>query len=220
MANGFVHDHLPLTERFGRDYFYGKKESNYSNYEDMNPHRQFKSVRSIVKEQEIGGKCLDVGCAFGSLLKRVSPHFEELYGCDVSRFAISKAEEKVPDADFRVVDIESGLPYPDASFDCITAMDVLEHTKSFEKSFGNLVGKLKSGGYMIFSVPLNNPIRKLFGFLDKDKTHISILAKPEIMRIIKKHDMKVVERKYHCSFPLIHKIGYIPAEIRFVLQKN
>jgi SAM-dependent methyltransferase len=220
MANGFAQDTLPLPERFGESYFYGKRESNYSNYETMNPHRQFKSVRSFIKEQGIRGKCLDVGCAFGSLLKRVSPHFDELYGCDISMFAIGKATGKVPEAEFRVADVEEGLPYPDGEFDCITAMDILEHTRSFEKSFGNLVRKLREGGFLIFSVPMDNPIRKMFGFLDKDKTHISILPKPEIMRIIRKHGMRVMGRRYACSFPFIHKIGFIPAEIQFVLQKS
>jgi len=219
MANGFAQDTLPFPERFGESYFYGKRESNYSNYETMNPHRQFKSVRSFIKGQGIKGKCLDVGCAFGSLLKRVSPHFDELHGCDISRFAIKKATEKVPGADFRVADVGKGLPYPDGTFDCITAMDILEHTESFERSFGNMVRKLKGGGHLIFSVPMDNPIRKLFGFLDRDKTHISILPKPEIMRIIRKHGMRVVSRRYACSFPLIHKVRFIPAEIQFVLQK-
>lgn len=220
MANGFGNEIAPLTERFGESYFYGKRESNYSNYETLNPHRQFKGVRSFIKSEMSGGRFLDVGCAFGSLIKRVSAHFDEAHGCDVSRFAISKARGLVPGAEFTVADIEAGLPYPDGSFDCITALDILEHTKSLEKSFGNLVSKLRSGGYLIFSVPLNNPIRKLFGFLDKDKTHISILPKTELVRIIKKHNMRIVRKSYACSFPLVHKIPYIPAEIQFVLRKN
>jgi len=209
-----------MSEMFGRDYFYGKKESNYANYETMDPRRQFDGVKSIIKKHGINGKCLDVGCAFGFLLNWVSEHFDEMYGCDISKFAIGKAKEKFPGTDFRVVDADKGLPYPDESFDCVIAMDVLEHTKSFENSFDNLVGKLKSGGYMIFSVPMNNPLRRTFGFLDKDKTHISILSKPEIMRLIRKHDLKVVESKYKCSFPVLHKIGYVPVEIEFVLQKK
>lgn len=34
--------------------------------------------------------------------------------------------------------LQNSLPCPDNLFDCITAVDVLEHTKDFEKNFGKL----------------------------------------------------------------------------------
>ena len=70
------------------------------------------------------------------MLKEVSSFFNELHGCDISQFVIKKATQKIPNADLRVVNIEV-LPYPDDMFDCITALDVLEHAHSFEKSFAN-----------------------------------------------------------------------------------
>lgn len=43
----------------------------------------------------------------------------------------------------RVVDIEQTMPYADESFNCIAAMDVLEHTESFEDSLRKIVANLK-----------------------------------------------------------------------------
>jgi len=63
------------------------------------------------------------------LLKEVSSFFNELYGCDISQFAIIKARQKIPNADLRVVNVEA-LSYPDDMFDCITALDVLEHMRA------------------------------------------------------------------------------------------
>ena len=133
-----------MTEKFGKAYFYGKK-SNYFSYDRLKPSKQFKSVISFIKNQKLKGRFLDVGCAFGLLLKEVSSFFNELHGCDISQFAIIKARQKIPNADLRVVNIEQALSYPDDMFDYITALDVLEHTYSFEKSFANLVKKIEKG---------------------------------------------------------------------------
>ncbi|MBE0511658.1 methyltransferase domain-containing protein [Candidatus Bathyarchaeota archaeon] len=153
------------------------------------------------------------------MLKEVSSFFNELHGCDISQFAIIKARQKIPNADLRVVNIEA-LSYPDDMFDCITALDVLEHTCSFEKSFANLVKKLKSGGYLILSAPINNCLRKMFGFLDKDKTHISVLSESEIIQIINKHKLKIIRIRRFCPFPIFYRIPYIPAAVELILKKG
>ncbi|NIM47042.1 MAG: methyltransferase domain-containing protein [Candidatus Aenigmarchaeota archaeon] len=209
-----------MTERFGRDYFYGFKESNYYDYEKMNPSKLFKNVISFIKNQNIRGKFLDVGCAFGLLLKEVSPLFNELHGFDISEFAIKKAKQKIPKANLKVVDLEKSLPYSNESFDCIVALDVLEHTKNFEKNFEKIVKKLKRGGYLILSVPIDTWLRKFFGFLDKDKTHISILKEDKLFQIVKKNKLKVISKRYFFPLPLIYKIPYIPFEIELMLKKE
>ena len=209
-----------MIEKFGKDYFYGKKESNYSSYDKLDPAKQFKSVISFIRNQKLKGRFLDAGCAFGLLLKQVSSFFKELYGCDISQFVIAKAKQKIPNADLKVLNIEEALPYPDDMFDCITALDVLEHTHSFEKSFANLIEKLKRGGHLILSAPINNRLRKTFGFLDKDKTHISVLSESEILRIINRHKLTIVRMRHFCPFPIFYRIPYIPAEVEFILEKD
>jgi len=209
-----------MTEKFGEDYFYGKKESNYSGYDKLAPSKQFKSVISFIKNQKLEGRFLDVGCAFGLLLKEVSPFFDEVYSCDISQFVIKKAKQKISNADLRVVNIEEDLPYPDDMFDCITALDVLEHTHSFEKSFANLVKKLKRGGYLILSAPINNRLREMFGFLDKDKTHISVLSESEIIQIIKKHKLKIIRIRHFFPFPIFYRIPHIPVAVELILKKE
>ena len=209
-----------MEEKFDRDYFYGNKKSNYYNYEAIDASVVFKNSILFIKNNSFkGGRILDVGCAFGIFLEKVSSFFDEVYGCDISKFAIDKARKKLPEADLKVVDVEKNLPYEDNFFDCITAFDVLEHTKNLEKSFENIVSKLKSGGYLIMSIPVNRWPRKFFGFLDKDKTHISILKEEEIIRIINKNELEIIKKEYFLSFPIIYKISNIPAEVEFILRK-
>lgn len=204
---------------FDEDYFYGRKKSNYSNYEKMNASRKFKTFIDFITEKKITGRFLDVGCAFGLLLEEVAPYFDELLGCDISEFAIEKARRRCPDFNFRIVDIEKSIPYPDESFDCIAAIDVLEHTKSFKASFQNLMPKLKTGGYMMLSTPLDSWARKLFGFFDKDRTHISILKENKLKIIIREQKLTILKQFKYAPTPIRRKIPRIPAQIELVLKK-
>ena len=51
----------------------------------------------------------------------------------------------------RVVDIGQSTPYPDESFECIAAMDFLEHDESFEDSLERIFAKLRRDGYLVIS---------------------------------------------------------------------
>jgi len=208
------------VEKFGRDYFYGKKRSNYTNYESLHPASHFGSALKFIKKRNIKGKLLDVGCAFGYLLKEVSNKRLELYGCDISKYAIEKAKTENPSAKLKIIDLDRDiLPYPDSYFDCITALDVLEHTKNFEKNFKKLSKKLKKGGFMIVRVPIDHWPRKLFGFFDKDRTHISIHKEDEIMSWAKDNKMRVISKKHIFPAPIFYDVPLIPAEIELILKK-
>jgi 2-polyprenyl-3-methyl-5-hydroxy-6-metoxy-1,4-benzoquinol methylase len=126
----------------------------------------------------------------------------------------------VPEASLQIHSLEDPLPYPDNSFDCITAVDVLEHTKNFEKSFEKIVTKLKKSGYLIVSTPLADWPRRYFGFLDKDETHISVLTENELTKIIKKNNMKVIDKRYYAPFPFIYRIPGIPFSLEILLRKQ
>ena len=210
-----------MTTEFGRSYFYGFSKSNYLNYEKLNPSKLFEGILYFVRNHNIKvNSVLDVGCAFGFLLKELSSVFNELHGFDISEFAIEKAKQVIPEARLRIHSLEDPLPYPDNKFDCITAVDVLEHTKDFEKSFGKIVKKLKKGGHLIVSTPLDDWPRRYFGFMDKDKTHISVLREQELNSIIKQNNLKVIDKRYYLPFPIIYRIPKIPFSIEVLLQKQ
>ncbi|MAG07963.1 hypothetical protein CMO89_00665 [Candidatus Woesearchaeota archaeon] len=205
---------------FGKEYYYGHKLSNYFNYEKTNTSRAFKRIISFIEVEGLQGKYLDIGCAFGFLIKEVSCFFDEVYGCDISEFAINKAKNYVPYADLRIVDLDESLPHPKEYFDCITAMDVLEHTKDFKKNFEKLIKRVKKGGYLIVSSPIDAWPYRFFGFLDNDKTHISVLKEKQIIDVINKNSMEIIKKSYFSPFPLLYKIPFIPFEIELILRKS
>jgi len=210
-----------MPEEFGRNYFYGFSKSNYLNYEKLNPSKLFKGILYFVRKHDIRvNNVLDVGCAFGFLLRELSSSFKELHGFDISEFAIEKARKIVPEASLQILSLEDKLPYPDNHFDCITAVDVLEHTRNVEANFEKIVRKLRTGGYMIVSTPLNDWPRRYFGFMDKDKTHISVLTETQLTSIIKKNKLKIIDKRYYLPFPLIYRIPKIPFSIEVLLKKQ
>ena len=209
-----------MKHKFGKDYFYGYKESNYLNYDKLNPSKLFKSIIYFVKKYDIKGNILDVGCAFGFLLKELSSNFDGLYGFDISEFAIKRAKKVIPKAKLKILSLDDKLPYPDNKFDCITTVDVLEHTTDFEKNFEKIVKKLKKGGFLIISTPLDEWPRKYFWFMDKDKTHVSVLKEKKLKKIIKKNNMRVIEKIYYLPFPLIYRIPLIRFSVEMLLQKK
>lgn len=210
-----------MTEKFGRSYFYGFNQSNYLNYEKLNPSKLFKGIIHFVKKHNIGGnEILDVGCAFGFLLKELSSVFSHLYGFDISKFATEKARKVVPEASLRILSLEDPLPYAEEKFDCITAVDVLEHTKDFEKNFEKIARHLKKGGHLIISTPLDEWPRKYFGFMDRDETHVSVLREKELKDIIRRNKLKIIDERYYLPFPLIYRIPGIPFSIEILLRKQ
>ena len=210
-----------MAEEFGRSYFYGFNKSNYLNYEKLNPSKLFEGIIHFVRKHNVcGSNILDVGCAFGFLLKELSSVFGNLYGFDISEFATKKAREVVPKANLSILSLEDPFPYSEETFDCITAVDVLEHTRNFEKNFEKIVRYLKKGGYLIVSTPLDEWPRKYFGFMDRDITHISVLREKELKDIIKKNKLKIIDERYYLPFPLIYRLPGIPFSIEILLRKQ
>ena len=169
---------------------------------------------------DISGRYLDAGCAFGLLLNEVRGFFSELHGFDISKYAIGKAVERTREVDLKVLDLNERLPYHDESFDCITALDILEHTNSFSDSLGRLAAKLKRGGHMIISSPLNEWPHKLFGFLDRDDTHISIPKESEIKDIVKQHRLTIIKEEKYAALPNYIRLPFIPAVIELYTKKE
>jgi SAM-dependent methyltransferase len=135
-----------LAKQWSYDYWDGDRRICYGGYRYIEG-RWEKVARALVEHYGLkaGDKILDVGCGKGFLLydfTKVVPGLE-LYGIDISEYAIAHAKEEIRDR------IQAGnaisLPYPDNYFDLVISITMLHnlHNYDLSKALGEIerVGK-------------------------------------------------------------------------------
>ena len=153
-----------LSEIYGKDYFFGKG-SGYPTIGYRQAHPTWSEYLDFI--QSVKGpalRWLDVGCAYGYLLKEAVDKGISAYGVDISAFAL----EQVPEIRSRLVrGLANDLPFPDEFFDVVTAFDLVEHLPEPEAGLAEMARVLKGGGVLLFSTP--DPLL----FKREEETHIS-----------------------------------------------
>lgn len=162
------------TDQFEAEYY----QQNYPNYARQNPLRKLKHYESAVRQHlppAARPKVFDLGCAFGAYLGAIDPGWD-VYGADVSRFAVAAAKERVPRGHFDVI-TERSIPF-DNTFEAITAWDVIEHIPDLERVAAEVNSHLVERGAFVFVVPVyDGPLGPVVMALDKDPTHIHKTAR-------------------------------------------
>jgi SAM-dependent methyltransferase len=77
-----------------------------------------------------GTRLLDVGCGSGELCAQAAERGAVVSGIDAAEGMIAIARRRLPDADLRVGPMET-LPWPDRSFDVVTAINALQFAADF-----------------------------------------------------------------------------------------
>jgi len=145
----------------------------------------YQQIEGFINKKK-GVKVLDIGCAYGFMLKRFPPHFKK-YGLDVSKHAIDIARKRHPEIQFKVGEVEKKLPYSAHFFDVIIMNDVIEHLKDPEKALKNIYAVLKKGGILYITTPNLNIIRKtVFRYADKKEHHISLFSHSHLLQLLRK----------------------------------
>lgn len=87
---------------------------------------------AVAQAADIGAdtSLLDLGCGSGELCALAAARGARISGLDVAEALIAIAAQRVPGADLRTGTVER-LPWPDDSFDVVTAINVLQFTADF-----------------------------------------------------------------------------------------
>lgn len=98
---------------------------------------------------------LDVGCGGGSVTRAVKKERPDLevYGCDLSRSALSIASASPDGVDFRLATAER-LPFANGELDFVWIFDVLEHVENPEQVLREVARVLRPGGGFHIVLPL------------------------------------------------------------------
>jgi SAM-dependent methyltransferase len=130
-------DHLSLAE-------YGKKytENNYEHQRRPTEARMLFAPRLLATLVRLTGgrRFLDYGCGYNyPYIFELRSRGFDLWGCDISAAVpYSRHIRRLPD--------ES---YPDAWFDGLFSIDVMEHIADFDADFRKMARMLRPGGFML-----------------------------------------------------------------------
>lgn len=92
-----------------------------------------------------GTRLLDAGCGAGGASVMARDRGAIVSGCDISEAMLAHAAGRLPQADLRLAELES-LPFDDAQFDSVMAINSLQFTQDPAKAARELVRVAKPGG--------------------------------------------------------------------------
>jgi len=157
---------------------------------------------------KLKGHVLDLGAGRGYFTRMLSATREGLgiapgagiEACDIERGAFA-----VEDVNFQQADLNRGLPYADAAFDAVVAIEVMEHTRVPYAALAEIARVLKPGGVLIFSVPNVGHLVSRFNFLVTGhyQLYLSPSTLPENMGRISGHVSPLPYQYWHFGLRLV-----------------
>jgi ubiquinone/menaquinone biosynthesis C-methylase UbiE len=101
-----------------------------------------------------GGRLLDLGCGTGFVIDLAKDLFEHIDGVDVTQAMLDRVDLRGGNIRLHRCAAES-LPFPDASFDVVTAYAFLHHLEDYPKVLREAYRVLKPGGGMYVDLEPN-----------------------------------------------------------------
>jgi ubiquinone/menaquinone biosynthesis C-methylase UbiE len=102
---------------------------------------------------------LDLGCGDGALAARIAEHGAKVTGLDPSPTALERARRRYPDLELAAPGPDGALPFPDAAFDLLTCVNVLQHVADTQRLLSEARRVLSPGGTLAVVVPWHGRLK-------------------------------------------------------------
>jgi SAM-dependent methyltransferase len=136
-------------------------------------------------------KLLDVGCGAGNMIHHLR-RYGEVKGVELDPRPVAVARQRGYDVDQG--DATRGLTYAEASFDAVTALDVIEHNQDDMRILHEMHRVLRPGGYAIITVPA---LMWLWGHNDDINAHVRRYTAGELRRKLQAAGFRVRRMTYN-----------------------
>lgn len=102
-------------------------------YNDWLYRKKRRALRRALRSLEPGARALDLGSGTGWVVQELMRAGARVEGCDIAELAVERLRERFPEATFFQTTLGTEpLPQDDASFDVVTALDVMYHVTDDE----------------------------------------------------------------------------------------
>ena len=153
-----------------------------------------------------GSDVLDLGCAGGFMAEALDDRGARVSGIDPSTGAIAAAKDHAQQQG-RDIAYQTGvgeaLPYPDAQFDAVVCVDVLEHVQDLKQVLAEVFRVLRPGGCFLFDTINRNPLAQF----------ATITIAEDVLRLLPKgtHDPALFIRPQELRDQL-EQVGLVPGQ--------
>lgn len=156
-----------------------------------------KNIRKEVIKFVDEGKFLDIGFGNDNLIKFFQDSFE-VFGIDVSKYAIEEIQKKYKKDHFKVCDIsKEKIPFEE-KFDVISATNTIEHLENLNSVFKRIYNALNDKGIFAIYLPTmsNKLSRAQYKVLYNVKEHTFRPSNEKLKKMLEKTGFKL---KKECS---------------------
>ena len=160
---------------------------------------------------------LDVGCAYGELVKALVDMGIEAYGVDGSEYAINNSDSSIRLKLFKVNLNSDKFPFDDKTFDVVGSFYSVEHIHDINFFAKELQRILKDDGIAWFLTPNE-------GLEQRNETDVFTNTFEEWKKIFEERGFKVVKFSPHEMMALRGKLGkfkfyLLPKSIQNIIKK-
>lgn len=197
-----------IKKLYSKDYYRGN--ADYSYYDERDAERysayvwnkRIKKIRTYVKT----GNFLDIGCAFGGLLKTASEYFTP-YGIELSEYS-GNCAKSVFGSNIHIGDMNNH-PFKPDFFSVITMIELIEHLNNPAAAIDECYNILRENGLLVIQTANMDGMQAK---LQKEKYayfmpgHLSYFSKANLSGLLIKAGFRKIKVFHPVDFGLMPKL--------------
>lgn len=198
------------------DFYSGKQQAKYLNNNPIARYlvgNFFASIEELLKKTGSPGDILEIGCGEGHVTDIIVNTFNNsnITITDIAEKMVKLTQERLNNLggiEYGTENAEN-LSFHFNSFDCIVACEVFEHLANPDLALSGIYDRLRTGGYILFSVPreplwrMLNMIRlKYISRFGNTLGHINHWSGKEFMEFIEKN-FKIIDYRLPLPWTII-----------------